>query len=354
MRAVRLQKESEYIEKFVRLPADLYPPRERTSEPKTERALLQGEHVLSHYFETAGFLVLDDDDRAQARCMVTLYPGEEQAYIGFFECADDAGVSELLFAAAHDFCAENGRKTVVGPVDSSFWIKYRLKTDRFGMPYTGEPYNKPYYERLFAKAGYETAETYYSTRYRAIEPDFRNERYEKRLRDFEDRGCIIKSPEKSEYSAAMAQVYDMIDSLYADFPTFRHITRDEFLALYAPMEKIIDLSMVLMAYDGGEPVGFFVCLPDFGADVCGGMTPGKLMRIIRTKHAPERYILLYLGAKKEYAGLGSALVQVIEERLKINKAASIGALVKAGKVTGGYFPELAGGRMHYILLKKEL
>ena len=48
------------------------------------------------------------------------------------------------------FAKENKYKRIVGPVDASFWLKYRMKINMFYKPpYTGEPYNKDYYYKLY-------------------------------------------------------------------------------------------------------------------------------------------------------------------------------------------------------------
>ena len=52
---------------------------------------------------------------------------------------------------AYKFAKEKWYKKIVGPVDASFWNKYRLKINLFDKrPYTGEPYNLKYYFNLIS------------------------------------------------------------------------------------------------------------------------------------------------------------------------------------------------------------
>jgi len=71
----------------------------------------------------------EDSGTPAGRVLLTRYAGEPVLYLGFFESADDAAV--------------------VGPVDASFWIRYRLKVSGFEhAPYFSEPLNPPDPQRL--------------------------------------------------------------------------------------------------------------------------------------------------------------------------------------------------------------
>lgn len=100
---------------------------------------------------------------ACARCILTIYPGDDYSCIGFFESVNDIECSKLLFEEASRISKANKCKKIVGPIDCSFWIKYRLKINNFHKKsYVSEPYNKEYYLDLFLAGGYEIAETYVS------------------------------------------------------------------------------------------------------------------------------------------------------------------------------------------------
>ena len=87
--------------------------------------------------------------------IITIYPEDNIGYLGFYECINDDEVAKNLFDKAYEFCKEKGLTSIVGPVDCSFWIKYRLKINKFDLPpYTGEPYNKDYYLKQFENNGF--------------------------------------------------------------------------------------------------------------------------------------------------------------------------------------------------------
>ena len=136
------------VSEFLALPKKLYGSRELMQDKAEELALLRGEHTLSRYFSVYPVIVYDENGRTAARCAVTVYPDRECAYFGFFECIDDSRAAAVLIRCAERIAVREGKTSLEGPVDCSFWIRYRLKTDHFSEPYTGEPYNLEYYEKL--------------------------------------------------------------------------------------------------------------------------------------------------------------------------------------------------------------
>ncbi|MBQ6034283.1 MAG: hypothetical protein IJL33_02175, partial [Ruminococcus sp.] len=87
------------VHRFLHFPSTLYSKKQLTQDIVSERALLKGEHILSHYFTIYPFLVSDENGNTAARCMLTVYPGQTYAYIGFFESINDFYAAYCLFRA---------------------------------------------------------------------------------------------------------------------------------------------------------------------------------------------------------------------------------------------------------------
>jgi hypothetical protein len=104
-----------------------------------------------------------------SRCVLTIYPDDTTSYIGFFESINDVECAKLLFEKAKEISIENNCSKILGPVDSSFWIKYRLKTNNFSRKvFVGEPGNREYYLGLFLACGYKVYGTYISNYYNKL------------------------------------------------------------------------------------------------------------------------------------------------------------------------------------------
>ena len=354
MQTVVFHKEKSYIKKFIRLPEKLYSKKERTNNPKTERELLEGTHILSHYFETTGFLILDEKGKPLSRCMVTVYPKEPVAYVGFFESVNDRKASRRLFMEVEAFCKEHHLEKMVGPLDGSFWIKYRLKTNYFGKPYACEPYNQSYYVSLFEDAGFEVSDRYFSNGFCVIDKEFSDGKCEKRLLEMLDKGYRIESLKVENFDSDIKTIYNLITSLYKNFPTYKEITEEEFVNIFSSLKIVLNFDIVFIAYKGERPVGFFISMPDYSNYICGKLTPAKLIHILREKKHPHGYVHLYLGVEKEHLGLGAALSEKILQKMKESQVPSVGALIHEGKVTGGYFKELVEKKYEYVLFSKDL
>ncbi len=344
--------EKKAIRDFLKIPSYIYGKDENTADTEAEKQLLTGNHILSHYFDFYG-IVLYKDNKPTARCSVTMYHGENDAYFGHFECPDNSKVAELLLSTAERLCKKYGKNRLTGPVDGSFWIKYRLKTgDNFGSPYTSEPYNKAYYERLILSCGYGVYEKYGSNHY--IVPYEDDPRLTRCLERVVKKGYIIKSPQKEDFFKALEEIYEMVIRLYSGFPVFKAITKEEFFSIYEKLEKIVDFDMVKLAYYENEPVGFFVAIPDFGRMVSGKINPLDIPKILKIKKSPKCYILLYLGAQSSHRGLGMALAESMRSSLRDKNAQSVGALIREKNLKRSYMDIYTDKSYSYCLYSKEI
>jgi hypothetical protein len=352
---VKFDNEPACRKDFLHLPETLYRKWELTQNRREEEALLAGTHVLSQYFTLDKFIVYSAS-RACARCIVTTYPDDPAAYIGFFECIRDTECSRTLFNAVHAFLAQKGYRRIVGPVDSSFWIKYRLKVDRFeNGPYVSEPYNKPYYLELFTDSGYEIAERYISNAYGRLPLlRYENQKYAGRYERLCSKGYRIVSPGGSEFNDALKAVYSLLMELYRDFPVFKPLSEDAFLEQYRYFAKILDFSMVKIAFFQDEPVGFFVGVPDYKNTLNRKITLLTLINVFFKKLRAGRYVMLYAGVKQGHEGLGGAMLHSLMDTVRRRRATSVGALIKAGNFTGKYADDRIESTYSYVLLSRKL
>ena len=353
MKLVKVGTEKSNIKRFVDFPKRMYSSKDNMESASQMKALLEGTHPLSKYFDLDAYLILRDDVTV-GRFAITTYPDDTTAYLGFFECINDKEVSSFLFSEAEKIAREKKCSVIIGPVDASFWLKYRLKINNFDLPpYTGEPYNKDYYLELFQNSGYEISEHYTSSAFRSVGEDYINEKFENRYKEFLAQGYKIESPKAKEYEKAVEEVYTLITELYSDFPIYKNVSKEDFCEMFKSYKTIMNMSMTKMAYYNGKAVGFYISLPDYGNRVYhAGLLdiPG----ILKTRKHPDRYVMLYMGVDQKHRGLGKALVYAIMKELMQSGLPSIGALARDGKVTQNYAEEEKTSIYEYVLLKHEL
>jgi len=344
-----------HLRDFLSLPRTLYPRGTCPQNAADEEALLRCTHVLSKSFRTATILVYVEN-KVSARCLLCYYPDDRTCYLGFYECIRDEHCARTLFETAEKHAAANGCNSLKGPVNASFWIGYRLKIDHFeGKPYFGEPYNLDYYADQFRASGFEVIETYRSSCYEKP-PLFEKKtgKASRRLDRFKTLGYTFKSPSAYRFEEALREICRLINDLYKDFPIYKPISEDDFIALFSGFRHIYIRSLVQLAYFENEPVGFLIGFPDYGNSLAGKVSPLVLCRVLLKKIRSSRYIVLYVGAKPGHYGLGNAMSGNVRRLVRRKRAASIAALVRTGKPTGRYNHDHLIGTQSYVLLEKQI
>jgi hypothetical protein len=339
-------------EAFVRLPARLNPRGTVERAESTERALLAGTHPLSPTLSLRAWLA-EDAGQASGRIGVTTYPGDDTTgYVGFLDATDDTSAA-ALFDRAAEAAADDGRTVLVGPVNASFWWRYRLKVAGFDeRPYFGEPLNPPGHVRWWQAAGFAETDRYRSAFYQRAEKSLSLPRFEERAQLFSRRGFEIRAPRPAEWEGLLDDLYVLLAELYATFPAYRAIPAEIFRELYAPMRHIADLSVLRMAYKDGAPQGFLVAFPDYGLGLASPSRAVQLATVARHRWRSDRYILLYLGVR--HPGLGRALMQSFSAEMIRRRAEVVGALTHITKHSGGYAPDQIRTRNEYLLLRRDL
>lgn len=353
MKCIQFKTEPIYINEFIKLPKILYDKKTLTEDESEIKKFLTNTHVLSKYFKLYKFLIYDENELV-GRFTITKYPNDSTAYLGFFECTNDTKAAKFLFTAAEKFARKNNFEKIVGPVDASFWHKYRLKINLFNKePYTGEPYNKDYYLKLFQDNNYNVIEHYTSNIYKQVEYSYINDKYKSRYEDYIKKGIKIISPDMNNFNNILEELYYLLTNLYSDFPIYKNISKEDFISVFSSYKKIINPSMVKLAYKKNKLVGFFISVPNYNNKVYN-LSLTNILKILCTKKKPKEYVMLYMGVDQEHKGLGSSLVYSIINELKESNLPSIGALARDGKVSQNYAKDLIETQYEYVLLEKNL
>ena len=170
------------------------------------------------------------------------------------------------------------------------------------------PYNKPYYENLFKKCGFEQVKKIYSWECPVMSPieeklrrigELVEKRGKIRLEKWDDRPLPVRKRE-------MREIYNEAWSNNFGFVPF---TEEEFDEIVDEMKMIIDKNLFIFAYVGGEAAGFFGGIPN----ILEKMEPSGLSRHLEFARAAKMFLgasrtsgfrLGYLGVKKKFRNLG--------------------------------------------------
>ena len=353
--AIIFNKEEKYINDFLILPRILYSKKEIMQNEIDERKIIEEIHVLNKYFKQYKILIYKEDE-ISGRCIVTIYPDTDTAYIGYFECIEDSECAKKLFEEAEKCIKKEGLKKMVGPVDTSFWIKYRMKIDSFDRkPYIGEPYNKQYYKKMFEENGYNILESWVSNWYTKLPLFYKKKTvYKERLEVAEKHSYEIVSPNPKDFEKTLDIIYELISDTFKEFVTYREITNEDFREIFKEYKYILDYNFVKIAYYKDEPVAFSIVLPDYKNILYKDLTIFTKIKVIIKRMRSKNYVSLYMGVKKEHKGLGKALTQKIIKNVYIRRAGCVGALITKGKITEKYIEERINKKNNYVLFEKEL
>ena len=354
MKCIKFNQEKKYLIDFINLPKKLYSKKDNMEDSKTILDLLQGKHPLSHYFTLNKFLIYNDSEIV-GRFIITEYPNDNNiCYIGFFECINDHKVSKYIFKQAEKIAKEKGYKKIVGPVDASFWNKYRLKINLFDkQPYTGEPYNKDYYYKMFLDNKYKVIEHYVSNIFERVDESYNDPKFTAHYNEFKKHGYKIIKPKMKDFDKCIEEIYYLIMDLYSTFPTFKLIEKEDFIKIFSSYKKIINMDMVRMAYYKGQAVGFCISIPNYNNRVYHLNTKNIINILWRRKH-PKEYIMPYLGVDRNHKGLGKAIAFSIAEELKKNNLPSINALIRDGNINLKYGEDKITNQYEYVLLERNI
>lgn len=340
------------------LPQKIYTKERLMQSAREFQMQLAGKHPLSKTYTFEAWLLCGAEGQPLMRAALTFPHNRPQvAYVGYFESVsrDEAIMQEFVDFLSQRAQAFNGAKTLLGPVQASFWVSYRMQLSGFSdAPFTGEPHNPDYYPTLWQAAGFELTEQYVSNFFHQIPQAYRESRLKKRYEMFRKRGLRFVSPKREQWQEVLPEVFDLLSDLYREFPLYDAISFEQFAEVFNDYQQILDFSMVQLAYQEECLVGFVITVPDYGPLPYQAMTALNILKLLKRRRKARRYTIMYLGVERKYLGLGSALSYLIYQAIEARSAYAVAGLIHQGKVTQNYASDLKAYQHHYGIFEKKL
>ncbi len=167
----------------------------------------------------------------------------------------EAGARLLADAAA--LAKSQGATALIGPMEGDTWHAYRLISDRGDQPsFLMEPSSADHDQDAFKAAGFKIISSYFS----ASAP--LSELPGPKPKDTDV--FTIETWDGSDADALFTQVYQLSCTAFADNPFYKHITLDDFLAMYRPVVPLLKQDLILFACDSTDTlVGFLFGIPNY-------------------------------------------------------------------------------------------
>ncbi len=258
--------------------------------------------------EPVGTIVAGEDRELNA------LQGRREALFGFFDCIDDYAVAEALFRAAGGWARRQALTSLYGPFNLDYEDSYGVLIEgRDRPPVLLCGHTPPYYPGLFERYGFERARgDNLAFAVDLAEIGSTENAPPKLLRAVEiarRRGRVtVRAARMAEWDREIDRALVILNKALAVLPEFIPWTREAFVAHAESLRQIMDPDLVLFGEADGEPVGWFVGLPNLNEALrhCNGLRHpwdyGKLWWY--TRRQPACLAVKSVAVIPEYWGRG--------------------------------------------------
>jgi GNAT superfamily N-acetyltransferase len=240
------------------------------------------------------------DGRAEALLWwrnVPALPGETLGVIGGFQATSAETANDVLAQAATALRARHCT-LAVGPMDGNTWRRYRFVTDAgTEPPFLLEPTNPPEWPAWWRTAGFEPLAEYYSTATGDLAP--RDSRLNGVAARMAAAGVTLRPIDPARFEEELGRIYDVSIISFQENHLYTPLPREEFVALYRPLQGQLRPELVLLAEHAGQPVGYVFAMPDLAE-----AKHGESIKTIIVK-------TLAVLPGRAHAGLGALMLEAV-------------------------------------------
>ena len=317
MLKVREVKTAKEIREFIEFPLRLYKNCPRFVPPlygDEKKLLKSGGNTES---AESVFFLAEKDGRTAGRIQGIIEKqynerhGTAQVRFTRFDSIDDTEVAGALFGAVESWAAARGMREICGPLGFNDLDREGLLIEGFEENSTfEEQYNFAYYGRLLEGLGFSKDADW--VEYELRMPEKRNEmltRVAKRTMEMNKLHLADTSLSKRDYINKYRDgFFDCLDVCYRELYGTVRLSKAAEDELVSQFMMIINKEYALFLCDEQEQVvAFGLCFPGIGDAVKksgGRLTPGTLLRILRTVRNPETIDLGLVAVRPEYQRTG--------------------------------------------------
>ena len=231
---------------------------------------------------------------------------------GFFESIDEQAVADLLFDAARSWLADRGMEAMDGP------INFGQRRDWWGLlvegfdyqPLYKNPYHLPYYKALFERYGFGNYFNQHSFIWEVGRDEANTRIFDRAKRLLQDPAYHVEPIDRRRFDRAAEDFRTIYNKAWALFPGVKPMSREEAQELMKAMKPIIDPEIILFAYHGDEPIGFFITIPDLNRIIgrfngrFGLVQQLRLLWELKVRKSCDRIFGVIFGIAPEYQGKG--------------------------------------------------
>lgn len=305
------------IDEFIKCPYEIYKdnPFWVPQLDRDVKNILSDKNPFWQHAKRALFLAYDNNGKVIGRIAGIIdynyikFQENEIGFFGFFESINNVEVAKQLFDSVKHYLEKNNLHKMMGPMNPS-------TNDEVGFLYEGfdssprimMPYTHKYYINLAEQAGLKKIKELYAYEI-PVALDDRTVRLNKALNIVKKRNptIIIRTFNKKNFKKDLSDVMEIYNSAWEKNWGFVPWTNEEFETIADSLVGLLDENIVMMAYDGQNPVGMLIAIPDYNfilKKLNGKLFPLGFLKFLYFKNKVKDLRLMIMGVKKEYRNKG--------------------------------------------------
>ena len=183
--------------------------------------------------------------------------------VGFFECIDDQKAANLLFDTAKEWLKSKGMEAMDGPInfgDRNAW--WGLLVDGFDLePNYQCNYNNRYYQQLFENYGFQMYFKQFTFARKTYDP-LNPRLYEKAMMIMGNKDYEFRHVKKKEVEKNAENFRKVYNAAWANHSGVPEMSQAQAVNVIKSMLPIMDEKIVWFGYFKGEPIAFYINLPE--------------------------------------------------------------------------------------------
>jgi GNAT superfamily N-acetyltransferase len=314
---------------FLELPARLYkddPYYIRPWDHDIEKVFDPEQNKFFRHGEVERWIMRDGSGKTIGRVAAFINQREAKTFeqptggMGFIDCIEDQEVAFALFDKAKAWLEERGMEAMDGPInfgEKNNWWGLMVKGD--SEPLYGFNYHPKYYQAFFEAYGFKPYYEQYSFA-RPIMEDLEGKYQEMAQRVIDNPDYEFPRFKRSELMTKGVDAFlEVYNRAWVTHEAFKPMKRTHAANLIKQLKPIADPDVLVFCYHKGEPVGFFINIPDLNQIIkhlngkFGLWEKIKFLYYLRTHKCRKMFGMIY-GVVPEYQGKGITVAMALHAK----------------------------------------
>ncbi|WP_242918869.1 hypothetical protein [Pontibacter liquoris] len=261
----------ELVQEFLLLPVQLYkidPNYIRPLDKDVEQVFDKKKNKLLRDGEVIRWVLRNEAGKTIGRVAAFINNKTARTYeqptggLGFFDCINDQATANTLLDACRTWLQERGMEAMDGPInfgDRDRW--WGLLAEGFHPPTYCMNYNAPYYQQLFESYGFEVYFKQY-VYYRTVEEPLEPKYLSKATTILNDPDYHFQHLDKKDLKKYAEDFRTVYNKAWTKHEGVKGMSEAQAMSVMNQLKPVLDERIVWFGYYKGEPVSFFISLPE--------------------------------------------------------------------------------------------